>query len=98
VLLNFKALDNRYVTVSVLNKKYSQCGIVRLRILRFLYREHLYVLITALKGTITAKNGAFNLDNVPLDASITISYIGYESKQFTANELFSTEGICKKIF
>jgi hypothetical protein len=24
-------------------------------------------------------------------------YIGYESKQFTANELFSTEGICKKI-
>jgi hypothetical protein len=25
------------------------------------------------KGTITAKNGAFNLDNVPLDASITIS-------------------------
>jgi hypothetical protein len=39
VLLNFKALDNRYVTVSVLNKTFP----VRhraLRILRFLYRSN----------------------------------------------------------
>jgi hypothetical protein len=28
VLLNFKALDTRYVTVSVLNKTFSVCGIV----------------------------------------------------------------------
>jgi hypothetical protein len=27
-LLNFKALDDRYVTVSVLNKTISVCGIV----------------------------------------------------------------------
>jgi hypothetical protein len=40
--------------------------------------------------TIT-KNGTFNLNNVALDATITISFIGYESSQFTANELFSAE-------
>jgi hypothetical protein len=37
------------------------------------------------------KNGTFNLNNVALDATITISFIGYESSQFTANELFSAE-------
>jgi hypothetical protein len=41
--------------------------------------------------TITIKNGTFNLNNVALDATITISFIGYESSQFTANELFSAE-------
>jgi hypothetical protein len=32
-----------------------------------------------------------------LDATITISFIGYESSQFTANELFSAEKL-QKIF
>jgi hypothetical protein len=40
--------------------------------------------------TITTKNGTFNLNNVALDATITISFIGYQSSQFT-NELFSAE-------
>jgi NAD(P)H-hydrate repair Nnr-like enzyme with NAD(P)H-hydrate epimerase domain len=42
-------------------------------------------------SNITTKNGAFNLNNVALDATITISFIGYQSSQFTANELFSAE-------
>jgi hypothetical protein len=46
--------------------------------------------------TITTKNGTFNLNNVALDATITISFIGYESSQFTANELFSAEKNCRK--
>lgn len=98
VLLNFKALDNRYVTVSVLNKTFPVCGIVSAQDSQISLPGASIRIDNSSKGTITAKNGAFNLDNVPLDASITISYIGYESKQFTANELFSTEGICKKIF
>jgi hypothetical protein len=41
VLLNFKALDTRYVTVSVLNKT-SPCAVLcRLRILRQHYQEQL---------------------------------------------------------
>jgi hypothetical protein len=41
--------------------------------------------------TITTKKRTFNLNNVALDATITISFIGYQSSQFTANELFSAE-------
>jgi ribosomal protein L16/L10AE len=44
----------------------------------------------------TITKTAFNLNNVALDATITISFIGYESSQFTANELFSAEN-CRKI-
>jgi hypothetical protein len=38
--------------------------------------------------TITTKNGAFNLNNVALNATITISFIGYQSSQFTAMNYF----------
>jgi hypothetical protein len=31
ILLNFKALDNRYVTVSILNKTINICGTAHLK-------------------------------------------------------------------
>jgi hypothetical protein len=40
--------------------------------------------------TITTKT-VLLIHNVALNATITISFIGYESSQFTANELFSAE-------
>ena len=97
VLLNFKALDNRYVTVSVLNKTFPVCGIVIAQDSKTTLPGASIRIDNSSNGTITAKNGTFILEKVALDAKITISYIGYESKQFTANELFSTEGNCKKI-
>ncbi|HEY4617322.1 MAG TPA: carboxypeptidase-like regulatory domain-containing protein, partial [Flavobacterium sp.] len=96
VLLNFKALDNRYVTVSVLNKTISVCGTV--------FSEELktpLVGATVLVGNsvaITNKNGFFTIPNVPITATISISYLGYEGKQFTANQLFSTSSSCKTLF
>jgi hypothetical protein len=47
--------------------------------------------LTTVPTELTTKTVAFNLNNVALDATITISFIGYESSQFTANELFSAE-------
>lgn len=96
-LLNFKALDDRYVTVSVLNKTISICGIV-------FSNEKKSPLIGASvlvnnigRSTITDENGKFSLENIPITAVLTISYLGYEIKQFTAKELFSSANNCKEI-
>jgi hypothetical protein len=97
VLLNFKALDNRYITVSVLNKIVSVCGIVWAQDSQTNLAGASVRIANNPSGLITTKNGTFNLDNLALDTTITISYIGYESRQFTANELFSTDNNCTKI-
>ncbi|TDE05744.1 TonB-dependent receptor [Flavobacterium sandaracinum] len=96
-LLNFKALNDRYVTVSILNKTISVCGIV-------LSSENKSRLIGASivvnniqKSTITNENGTFSLQNIPINATVNISYLGFESKSFSANELFSTQNNCKEI-
>lgn len=96
-LLNFKALDDRYVTVSVLNKTISVCGLV-------FSDEKKSTLIGASvivngigKSTVTDENGKFNFQNIPINATLTVSYLGFESRQFTANELFSAQNNCKEI-
>ncbi|MFV5699719.1 carboxypeptidase-like regulatory domain-containing protein [Flavobacterium sp. ZT3R17] len=96
-LLNFKALDNRYVTISVINKTISICGIV-------LSNEKKSPLIGASvvvndigRSVITNENGKFNLPNIPINATLTISYLGFESRQLTAKELFSAQNNCKEI-
>jgi hypothetical protein len=91
VLLNFKALDTRYVTVSVLNKTFSVCGIVSTQDSQATLPGATVKLDDSSNRTNPQKNGTFNLNNVALDATITISFIGYQSSQFTANELFSAE-------
>lgn len=96
-LLNFKALDNRYVTVSVINKTISVCGIV-------LSDEKKSPLLGASvivngigKSTVTDENGKFKFQNIPINAMLTVSYLGFESRQFSANELFSTQNNCREI-
>jgi hypothetical protein len=96
-LLNFKAIDNRYVTVSVINKTISVCGIV-------FTEEDKKPLIGASvvvknigRSTITDKNGQFNFQNIPLNAVLSTSYLGFESKQIPATELFSSQNNCKEI-
>ncbi|MBC7748175.1 MAG: carboxypeptidase-like regulatory domain-containing protein, partial [Methylotenera sp.] len=96
-LLNFKALDDRYVTVSVLNKTVSVCGIV----LADANKSPLIgasVLVNNIKRiTITNENGKFNIKNISITATLTISYVGFESRNFTAQELFSAQNNCKEI-
>lgn len=96
-LLNFKALDNRYVTVSVINKTISVCGIV-------FSDENKTPLIGASvlvngigKSSITNKKGQFSFENIPLNSMISFSYVGFETKQMVASELFSVQNNCKEI-
>jgi hypothetical protein len=87
--LNFKALDTRYVTVSVLNKTFSVCGIVSTQDSQATLPGATVSVDDSSNRTITTKNGTFNLNNVALDATITFHRL--QSSQFTANELFSAE-------
>ncbi len=95
-ILNFKALNDRYVTVSVLNKIISICGIVSDEKKSRLVGASVFVN-NIKRSTITDKNGTFNLQNIPIAATLTISYVGFESRQFSANELFSAQKNCKEI-
>ncbi|MFV8345831.1 TonB-dependent receptor [Flavobacterium sp. ZB4P13] len=96
-LLNFKALDDRYVTVSVLNKTISVCGIVFSDEKKSPLVGASVVVNDIGRSTITDKNGTFSLQNIPINATLTISYLGFESRQFSANELFSAQNNCKDI-
>jgi hypothetical protein len=95
-LLNFKALDSRYVTVSVLNKTISICGVVSDEKKSPLVGASILVKDIG-RSTITDETGKFKLQNIPINAILTISYLGFESKQFGANELFSAQNNCKEI-
>ena len=95
-LLNFKALDDRYVTVSVLNKTISVCGIVSDEKKARLVGASVFVNNIG-RSSITDENGTFKLQNIPINATLTISYVGFESRQFAANELFSVQNNCNEI-
>jgi len=95
VLLNFKALDNRYVTVSVLNKTISIAGVVLSEDSKNPLNGA--TIIADNQVAITTKNGYFSLTNIPIAAAVTVSYIGFESREFRANELFSNQTKPKEI-
>lgn len=95
VLLNFRALDDRYITVSLLNKRINITAKVRAQD----SNNTLYgaTITTDNQHVITDKNGLFSFASIPITATITISYIGYESQQFKAIELFSNLNKPKEI-
>ncbi|TXD49972.1 carboxypeptidase-like regulatory domain-containing protein [Polaribacter sp. IC073] len=93
--LQFKTLDNRYVTVSFLNKTIAVCGTV-------LDSKNLEpLLLTSVKvngyklGTTTNNKGVFYLKNVPVNATLSLSFISFKTKTIAAKELFSSN--CKQI-
>ena len=98
ILLNFKVLDNRYVTISVLNKSFSICGVVLAEDSKTTLPGASVRINNNSKWFIVPTNGTFNLQNVALDATITISYIGYETRTFNAKEFFSEHNKCKEIY
>lgn len=89
VPLNFKALDNRYITISVLNKTITIHGTV-------LAEDSKTVLPGASvrtnnsKWTISDQNGSFTLENIPIETVVTISYLGYGTQEFNAKDFFAS--------
>ncbi|MES2239246.1 MAG: carboxypeptidase-like regulatory domain-containing protein, partial [Bacteroidota bacterium] len=98
VALNFKALDNRYITISTLNKTISICGIVYDEDSKTNLPGATIKINNSAEGSVSSKNGNFNFNNIAIDATVSISYLGYETKQIMAKEFFSSENNCKNIF
>ncbi|MEL1240716.1 TonB-dependent receptor [Flavobacterium flavipallidum] len=97
VPLNFKALDSRYITISRLDKTISICG--------FILTEDSQKSLSGAtirtnnsKVTIASKNGSFNLENIPLETSITISHLGFETKEIKATAFFASAKDCPTIY
>ncbi|GGK35489.1 TonB-dependent receptor [Yeosuana aromativorans] len=95
-LLNFKFLNERYITISQLDKTISICG----RLVSSTDNAPLFgasvVINNSTKGTVTNEEGGFQLDNVALNETIVISFLGYETQAFAAKELWEGNG-CKTI-
>lgn len=90
-LLNFKLLDDRYITVSVIDKTISICGeVISLPSNSPLFGASVLVKGTTL-GTITNENGSFSLEDVSINATLKVSYLGYQSKEFLAKHFFTEQ-------
>ena len=95
-ILNFKALDDRYITVSVLNKFIDICGIVLSNEKSPLAGASVFISNTV-RSTVTDESGKFTLKDIPITAIVSVGYLGFEARQFTAAELFSVQNNCRPI-
>jgi outer membrane receptor for ferrienterochelin and colicin len=97
-LLNFNLLDdNRYITVSVLDKTINICGeVIELANNTKLLGASVIVEGTSI-GSITNENGIFRLEDIPLNSTIKITFLGYKSQSFLAKELFTDGNGCSQI-
>ena len=90
VPLNFKALDDRYITISALDKTITINGTV-LDENSNTALPGASVRTSNSKWAVSDKNGNFSLENIPIEALVTISYIGYGTKEFKAKDFFAAE-------
>lgn len=91
-----EAIDTRYITLVLTNKKLSVCGILKDAITQ----EALAgasITISTTKGTISAANGNFSFTNINPTDNITISYLGYQTRSFPASLLIKKDASCKTI-
>ena len=96
-LLNFKAIDDRYITVSELGKTISICGKVISSENNDLLLGANILLKKSGKGTITNDIGEFKMSDVSIDETIIISFLGFKNIEISVKELFSVNGECRKI-
>lgn len=96
-LLNFKLLNERYITVSIVNKTIDICGIILAQENNTPLLGATIIITNTQIGTATNYSGKFKLTNVPSNATLSISYLGYATKQLKANYFFNEENNCKTI-
>ncbi|WP_452228682.1 TonB-dependent receptor [Lacinutrix sp. MEBiC02404] len=97
-LLNFNVLDNRYITVSVVNKTIAICGIIVDQENNEPLLGTSIIITNTQIGTATNYAGKFKLTNVPSDAIISISYLGYKTVHLKANHFFNESNQCKIVY
>jgi len=95
-LLNFKTLDNRYITVSVIKKKITICGVILNN-----NSEPLYGATVAIKNTnsgiVTNTLGEFKLEEIPLNTVLVVSFLGFKTKKVNAKQFLLNNNKCNTI-
>lgn len=95
-ILQFTPIDEKYITVSFLNKVVSICG----TILDSKTAEPLPLSTIKIKntsvGTTADFEGNFNLENISINETLSISFLGYSTKELSVKNLFLTQN-CSKI-
>ncbi|SFC80994.1 TonB-dependent receptor plug domain-containing protein [Algibacter pectinivorans] len=96
-ILNFKFLNERYITISTIEKKVTVCGVL----ISETDKEPLFgasVLIqNTTKGVIANDDGAFQLENVGINEQLIISFLGFKTQVLAVKELLLLNEDCKTI-
>ncbi|WOD42946.1 TonB-dependent receptor [Hwangdonia lutea] len=96
-LLNFKFLNERYITVSTINKTIAICGVLVSEKTKEPLLGASVLIENSTKGVITDIDGAFNLDEVGANETIILSFLGFETQVFKAADLMLLDNTCKTI-
>lgn len=97
-LLNFKFLNERYVTVSTIDKTIAICGILISESDRQPLLGASVLVANSSKGVITDRNGMFRLNDVPINENVIISFLGFQTQSIIAKSLLFTNKDCKTLF
>ncbi|MCF7561077.1 TonB-dependent receptor [Sabulilitoribacter multivorans] len=96
-VLNFKFLNERYITISTIDKTISICGILISESDDLPLFGASVLVENSSKGVITDTNGKFKMSDVGINDTVIISYLGYQTKSFKASDLRMLNETCKSI-
>ena len=96
-ILSFKFLNERYITISTINKSISICGILISESDNLPLFGASVLIENSRKGVITDTNGKFLIQEVDINDTIIVSYLGYQTKRIQASELRMLNENCKSI-
>ncbi|GIZ08532.1 TonB-dependent receptor plug domain-containing protein [Flavobacterium sp. UMI-01] len=94
-VLNFKSLDNRYITVTKANKRITICGTLYTSDTKMVLAGA-SIAINGIVKTTTNNQGFFTIENTNPEAIVLITYLGYENQQILASDFLNSDS-CKKI-
>lgn len=96
-LLNFKFLNERYITVSTINKTISICGVLVSEKNKEPLLGASVLIENSTNGVVSDIDGTFTLNEVDISKKIIISFLGFETQIFKAVDLMLLSNTCKTI-
>ncbi|MEW4924947.1 carboxypeptidase-like regulatory domain-containing protein [Algibacter sp. 2305UL17-15] len=96
-ILNFKFLNERYITISTIGKTIAICGVLISETDNQPLLGASVLIANTTKGVITDVDGAFRLSDVPIDKNVIISFLGFQTQSIKAKALMVLNGECKTL-
>ncbi len=96
-ILNFDFLNERYITISTINKNISICGIIVSEGTNEPLLGAAVLVNNSSIGVITDVDGKFQLSDIGINKTIVISFLGFETLLIKAKELRFSNNVCKSI-